>query len=137
MATLEHEIVIAADPQAVHRALTTREGLGGWQSPGVSGDPGRWIMRYAGHPSFTWDVIADEAPVRVEWRCAEGPGSAPGTTVEYTLSPDPGRGTRLRLVHHGWPEDAATAARCNTLWGALLHHLKAFAESGSPAPAFD
>lgn len=137
MPQLEHETTIGAPAPEVWRALTTVEGLRGWQTPGATGDGTAWAFAYAGHPSFTWRVDEQSAPERLVWTCTDGPGTAPGTTASFRLTELPDGRTRVEVVHGGWPADATAAARCNTLWGALLHALTRYAETGAPAPAFD
>lgn len=136
--SLKHEIFIAAVPEAVHTALTTSEGLKGWNTPSVAGTGAvgsSWTLHYAGRPDFTWRIDQDD-PKRVFWTCTEGPGDATGTTADFTLAAtDDGR-TKVRVVHGGWPHDEANFTKCNTLWGALMDHLRAYVESGVSDPAF-
>jgi uncharacterized protein YndB with AHSA1/START domain len=134
---LQHEITIAASASDVIRAITTREGLLGWNTANVSGDGAAgsaWHLKYSGRPDFTW--LVERADDRgVKWRCTHGPGDSVGTTVEYILAPLADGRTRLSLVHDGWPHTGGNFTKCNTLWGGLLHHLKRFVETRNPDPA--
>jgi uncharacterized protein YndB with AHSA1/START domain len=138
-AMIRHEIAVRADVKTVHEALTTRQGLLGWNTTQVTGDGtvgSEWILRYTGRPEFAWRIDrADDQ--KIVWTCSRGPGNSIGTTAEYVLQPlDDGR-TRVFLTHDGWPDTQGNFTKCNTLWGGLLHHLKAFVETGEPAPAHE
>lgn len=133
---IKHEIAIRADAKNVHEALTTRQGLLGWNTNHVSGEGtvgSEWILSYPGRCEFAWrvDRIDD---LRVNWTCKRGPGDSVGTTVEYTLRQAEGDRTRVFLTYGGWPHTEGNFTKCNTLWGGLLHHLKDFVESGKAAP---
>jgi uncharacterized protein YndB with AHSA1/START domain len=134
---IEHEIAVRADPATVHRAVSTREGLRGWNTSSVAGDGSvrtEWVLSYQGKPEFAWRVDrSDEAGVL--WTCTKGPGDSVGTTVSYELVPLPDGRTRVSLKHAGWPHRQGNFTKCNTLWGGLLLHLKNFVESGQPTPA--
>jgi uncharacterized protein YndB with AHSA1/START domain len=137
MAQLEHEITIAAGASQVWTALTTEDGLRAWQTPGARQQGDAWTFGYRDHPAFTWQVNDQHEPEQLAWTCTDGPGTAPGTTAVFRLRSLPDGRTRVEVVHGGWPDDAAAAAKCNTLWGVLLHALKRHVETGAATPAFD
>ena len=134
---IEHEIAVRADPAQVHRAVSTSDGLRGWNTSHVAGDGSvgtDWVLSYSGKPEFSWRVDrSDES--NVLWTCTRGPGDSIGTTVSYVLTPLPDGRTRISLKHAGWPHREGNFTKCNTLWGELLVHLKKFIESSLPAPA--
>lgn len=135
---LKHEIVISADVETVRRALTTAEGLRGWNTPFVegSGDLGTvWTLKYPGRPDFEWRIDLDD-PEEILWACTKGPGDAVGTTALYMIHPLGDGKVRLSVTHGGWPHDQANFIKCNTLWGALLDHLREYVQSGVSEPAF-
>jgi len=137
LAKNEHEIALEADPAKIHVALTTSDGLRGWNTTEVEGNGAvgsEWVLRYGGRPEFAWRV--DQADRnKVLWTCTRGPGDSVGTTAEYHLqSLDDGR-TRVFFSHAGWPHTEGNYTKCNTLWGGLLHRLKDYVESGKPSPA--
>ena len=136
--SLKHEIFISADTETVRAALSTAEGLRGWNTPLVdgSGEIGTvWNLKYSGRPEFSWRIDQDDAE-EILWTCTKGPGDAVGTTVAFSLSAtDDGR-TRVRVTHGGWPHDEANFIKCNTIWGALMDHLREYVESGVADPAF-
>jgi uncharacterized protein YndB with AHSA1/START domain len=135
--SIEHEINVRAPASTVHDAIATRAGLQGWNTSRVTGDGAvgsEWILSYVGGPDFVWRVDRDDAS-GVRWTCTRGPGGSVGTTVEFALAPTQDGRTRISLTHGGWPHREGNFTKCNTLWGAMLFQLKAFAESGKPAPA--
>jgi uncharacterized protein YndB with AHSA1/START domain len=139
MAEIMHEIKIAGSPEAVFGALTTPDGIKSWQTPDVEGTGAvgsEWVFRFTGRPEFHWRVVASESCRRVEWKCTAGPGDSVGTTATFDISPiDDGR-TLLELAHSGWPGTHGNFRKCNTYWGVLLHHIKQFVETATPATAF-
>lgn len=138
-AEIQHELKIKALPERVFEALTTAQGLMSWHSAHVEavGAGGQvWRFAHTGGPTFRWQVIEHSAPHSVTWRCLEGPGDSVGTTVSFRLSKaDDGR-TLTELAHAGWPGTHGNFRKCNTYWGALLHHLRQYVETGAPCPVF-
>ena len=136
--SLKHEIFISADTETVRAALSTAEGLQGWNTPLVdgSGEIGTvWNLKYSGRPEFSWRIDQDDAE-EILWTCTKGPGDAVGTTVAFSLSATEDGRTRVRVTHGGWPHDEANFIKCNTIWGALMDHLREYVESGVADPAF-
>jgi uncharacterized protein YndB with AHSA1/START domain len=137
---IDHEIKIAATPERVFAALTTLQGVKSWHTPTATGTGAvgsEWVFSFADHPEFGWQVVASEAPTRVEWRCTRGPGDSVGTTTAFTLTKSGDDRTLLEHTHAGWPGTHGNFRKCNTTWGVLLHHLRDYAETGDPAPAFE
>ncbi|MEP9380493.1 SRPBCC domain-containing protein [Aquabacter sp. CN5-332] len=136
--SLKHEIFISADASKVRTALSTSEGLRGWNTPHVSGKGElgtEWALKYTDRPEFLWRVDLDN-PEEILWTCTKGPGDAVGTTAKFTItSLDDGR-TRVRVAHGGWPHDEVNFVKCNTIWGALMDHLREYVETGVSEPAF-
>jgi hypothetical protein len=135
--TLSHEIAINAKPEFVLRALNTVAGLQAWHTEKVSGGTkvGEQIQMHMPHGvQFVWEVLGSDSNA-VMWRCVSGPGSSPGTEVDYRLMKLPDGRTRVTMVHRGWSSHEGNFNKCNTLWGALLHHLKTHCESGKNHPA--
>ncbi|MGA5466356.1 SRPBCC family protein [Mycobacterium sp. NPDC050041] len=140
MPEIHHEIKIAAAPERVFEALTTRDGVAGWHTPAAEGTGevgAEWVFRFADHPEFGWEIVSSDSPRLVEWRCTRGPGDSVGTTATFTLTgTDDGR-TLVEHVHAGWPGTHGNFRKCNTTWGVLLHHLRDYVETGDAAPAFE
>lgn len=135
--SLRHAVNIDADHARVHSAITTLEGLKGWTAAKVSGAGGvgsKWTLAYANGPTFVWEVTAHD-DARVAWKCVEGPGDSKGTTVTFSLGRTPHGRVHLAFDHAGWPHQEGNFARCNSLWGMMMHHLRAYVEKGKVAPA--
>jgi uncharacterized protein YndB with AHSA1/START domain len=102
-----------APPEKVWRALTVPELLAAWLLPNdIVPEAGR-RFRVANAPGGDVDceVLASEPPRRLSYRwrgAAEGgerdPAGRPlDTVVTFELEATPSGGTRLRLVHDGFP----------------------------------
>ena len=136
--SLKHEILISANADNVRQAINTPEGLRGWNTPHVEGEGGvgsSWHLKYTGRPEFLWRIDRDDAE-DILWTCTKGPGDSVGTTASFALASTPDGRIRLRVTHGGWPHDEANFIKCNTLWGALMDHLRDYVESGVADPAF-
>jgi len=116
MATLSHQIRVSAPPDRVYEAIATNDGVT---------EPFRWRF-------------AELSPgARLRWDCTQGPGAAAGTTATFSLSRTADGRTQVDLDHDGFTESDPALATCNTLWGILLGHLKNYAETAVPSPAFE
>ena len=139
MATSAHKITINAPKDEVFEAITTVDGLKGWYSPDVSGKSekgGQVTLSFAEKEGpFKWNVTEADQGSRVRWECTQGPGKAAGTTATFTLTGS-GEKTVVTLDHEGFQESDEKLKTCNTLWGALIHHLKQYVETEQPKPAF-
>src|SRR5260370_7795490 len=95
MATISHAIRIRAPRAQVYEALSTRDGISGWNTPDLEGDvaQGReFTLRYGDGESFRWKVTKLNNGPAVSWECVSGPEAAAASTVSYDLShtgPDP------------------------------------------------
>src|SRR5258708_17325722 len=122
MATISHAIRIRAPRAQVYQALSTRDGLTGWNTPDLEGDvaQGReFTLRYGDGVSFRWRVSKLIDGSAVSWECTAGPGAAAGSTVSYELS-DTGDGrTAVELAHTGWPDAQQALPTCNPLCAIL------------------
>lgn len=134
---LRHAVNIDAPPAKVRDALTTLQGLKGWTAADEASGGGKvgaqWSLKYADGPAFVWEIVTQDAD-KVVWKCVTGPGDSVGTTVSFDLDKTPDGRVHLRFAHSGWPHQEGNFAKCNALWGMLLHHLRAFAEHGTVAP---
>ena len=140
MPEIDHELKIDATPEQVYGALTTLDGVKGWHTPTASGTGevgSEWVLPFADHPEFGWEITASDAPSIVVWRCTRGPGDSVGTTATFTLNATEDDRTLVELQHAGWPGTHGNFRKCNTTWGVLLHHLRDYVETGSAAPAFE
>jgi uncharacterized protein YndB with AHSA1/START domain len=140
MATHSHRILINAPKEEVFEAITTEQGLQGWYTPNTEGDAGhgekiKLHFKTKDGP-FHWDIEITKPGSVVRWECLKGPGSAAGTTATFSLD-DKGAGkTSVDLDHEGLDEEDDKLKVCNTMWGVLMLHLKKYAETKKPEPAF-
>jgi uncharacterized protein YndB with AHSA1/START domain len=63
------------------------------------------------------------------------PGAASGSTVTFRLSATTDGRTQVELDHEGFEDSDEVVKTCNTLWGILMGHLKAYAETSTRFPA--
>ena len=140
MATNSHSIRINAPEPEILEALTTKQGIQGWYTPTVEGMAGRGsevTLHFSSkNGPFRWKIRDSEPANVVTWDCLEGPGASPGTVVVFRLAGSNERGTTLELDHEGLDEGDDKNTVCNTMWGALMLHLKNYVESKQPQPAF-
>jgi uncharacterized protein YndB with AHSA1/START domain len=139
MMTLSHQIRISAPPDRVYEAISTRDGVAGWFSAnldGTIGVDGEALLKATGHEPFRWRFTELSPGSRLRWECTQGPGAAAGTAATFSLSPTADGRTQVDLDHDGFGESDPALATCNTLWGILLGHLKTYAETAVPSPAF-
>jgi uncharacterized protein YndB with AHSA1/START domain len=138
MTTISQAIRIRAPRARVYEALSTGEGLKGWNTPDLEGDVAKgqeFTLRYADGVSFRWKINKLVDGSAVSWECMSGPGAAAGSTVTYELF-DMGDGrTAVEVDHAGWPEDHDALATCTTLWGILLGRLRTYAQTSQPQEA--
>jgi uncharacterized protein YndB with AHSA1/START domain len=137
MADIRHRVGIHAPQARVHDALTTIDGLAGWWTRTVEGDPGlggKLAFSFGGpDASAVMDVI-ESTPSHVMWRCVEGPAEWVGTTLSFALSHADGE-TVVMFTHADWREPVAFMHHCSTKWAYFLLGLKDGLEGGT-APAF-
>jgi uncharacterized protein YndB with AHSA1/START domain len=135
LASIDRAIEIAAPPERVFRALTTREELSSWFQVSIEGDlaAGAEVWMTSMHPEhagqrFPVRIVEMTPHRRVVWQWHP----APRTTVTFTLEPS-GQGTRLRLSETGFDAiDLARRAKAhadNTQgWTEVLVWLQQYAE---------
>jgi hypothetical protein len=134
MVPIEQEINIKASVADIMRALTTPSEIAAWHSSDARASDGSVMMGGTTAPLFRWRLETNGTNEAL-WSCLEGPGSAKGSIARFALRPlDDGR-VLLTLTHTN-PRGHADLCGCNARWGALLYHLKHYAESAKPAPAF-
>ena len=140
MATLSHQIPVSTPPDRLYEAISTNDGLTGRFTAGIDGTagPGREaLLKFTGHEPFRWRFTELSPGSRLRWECTQGPGAAAGTTATFSLSRTAAGRTQVDLDHDGFTETDPALATCNTLWGILLGHLKNYAETAVPSPAFE
>ncbi len=139
MSATGHKITVNAPKSEVYKAITTQQGLKGWYSPSAEGKTdmgGEVTLSFTEKEGpFRWKVVESTPEDLVRWECISGPGKAQGTFATYRLSEKNG-GTVVDFRHEGVSDFDEKLETCNTLWGALMHHLKKYVESGTSEPAF-
>lgn len=138
MTASSHHITIEASKEKVFQALTTVGGLKGWYAPEIKGDGkegGHLVMEFAKYEGpFEWKVTKAGAD-SIRWECTKGPRDSKGTSVTFTVTERKPNHTVVDFDHDGFKNDDEKLRVCNTLWGALAHHLKKYVESEKPEPA--
>jgi len=146
LASIDRAIEIAAPPERVFRALTTREELSSWFQVAIEGDlaVGAEVWMTSTHPEhggqrFPVRIVEMTPPRRVVWAWHPGEvdpsidyAAAPRTTVTFTLEPV-GQGTRLSLSETGFDAiDLGRRAKAHADnsqgWTEVLVWLQRYAE---------
>jgi uncharacterized protein YndB with AHSA1/START domain len=135
-------VEIHSDNDTVYRAITTKDGLSSFWTPSVVAEPevgSEATFGFAGAPvSLRMRVTRLDPGSEVAWSCE---GDFPfwlGSTVTWSLSPEPEHGgTRVLFRHDGLAEeipdwDLASVAHT---WATILDRLKVLAETGHAEPA--
>lgn len=136
MADIRHRVGIGAPPDATYHALSTIEGLSGWWTETVEGDPavgGRLRFIFGGDGAPAMEVTELVPGKRVAWRCVEGPDEWLGTELTFDLSTS-GDETVVMFTQAGWREPVAFMHHCSTKWAVFLLGLKAGLEGGAATP---
>lgn len=141
MTKTAHKITINAPSKEVFNAITTVEGLKGWFSKEVKGQPdkgGEFTLSFTHHEGpFRWKVTEMTPHSEVGWQCKEGPGRSIGTKAIFRLSNRGDDKTIVDFEHDGFEDTDEKITTCNTLWGGIMSHLKKYVESEQPQPAFE
>jgi uncharacterized protein YndB with AHSA1/START domain len=135
-----HTVDVNSDARAIYEAITTKEGEAAFWTSDCDIQPVVGSIARFGFPAAPVDLrmkIDELSPGEIRWSCLGDFPHWAGTTVAWSLSPSPsGKGTAVAFRHDGWgdgyPEDEY--ARVNYTWGRIVGALKAYAESGDPAP---
>jgi uncharacterized protein YndB with AHSA1/START domain len=136
MADICHRVGIAAPQARVYEALTTTEGLAGWWTRDVKGDPsvGGMLQFFFGgaEPGAVMEVVALD-PSRVEWRCVQGADEWVGTRLTFDLKHAEDE-TVVLFTHANWREPVEFMYHCSAKWAYFLFGLKAGLEGGVATP---
>jgi len=139
MPDILHRISISAPPERVRDAVVTTAGLRSWWTDDADA---RDTVGQVNHFGFAGGAVEfpfriDEmGGARVAWTCLDGPkvpAEWVGTRLTFDLEPQ-GSGTLLRFAHRGWRSVEGDLPQCNTVWGELMHRLKASAEGRPRGP---
>lgn len=148
MESYQRTIRLAADPNKVTEALTTRDGILGWWSDACEFvDSGE-----AGQPEFTtrfgqtyniMRIVENASGREVVWRCMHQFHALPGsdrtdewrdTTLCFRVTPEKDGQAQLDFVHKGLVRDMDCYDVCEAGWDHFLRSLKSFLEIGTGTP---
>jgi len=133
MADIRHRVGITAPQEWVYRALTTIEGLAGWWTRDVVGDPtpGGTIQFYFGspEPGAVMEVVDLTTTSQIGWRCVAGASEWVGTSLTFDLKSSDGE-TVVLFTHANWREPVEFMYHCSTKWAYYLLSLKGWVEAG-------
>jgi uncharacterized protein YndB with AHSA1/START domain len=139
MHTIENTLRIAATPARVLEALTTKEGIRGWWTTDVDCDSDKReatfrFEKQVGVMAVTFRLDAADAK-RVAMTCIRETNNTDwlGTQLVFELAADDD-GTRLHLVHSGYPAKNEVYEMCTKGWGFFLGSLQSYLETGKGQP---
>lgn len=139
---------VKADPEALFRALTERDGLAAFwtddcEAEPVVGSVGRFRFPTGSEVKVRVDEL--EPARRVAWTMVTDTLQGPrwvGTKVTWELKPGPGGFTEVLFRQANWPADLSEGSWQTSLagltfaWACVLRALKGYAETGTPQPHF-
>jgi hypothetical protein len=127
-----------ADQETVGRALRTQDGIRSWWSTRTDGpDGGELRVRFPDRPE-PFQFRVDDRADGVEWVTGAFPPWWAGTTITWTVGPNPdASGTRLQFTHGGYDPDNPVIPIVTPAWAQIILRLKGYAETGRPQPFFD
>ncbi len=142
MADILHRIGIKAPVSRVYAALTTVDGLAGWWTEEVRGDPrvgGTIEFRFrttSGELLGGMDMEVQELSENkaVRWRCVGGPDEWVGTDISCELSEQDNQ-TIVLFGHRNWREAVEATYHCSMKWATFLLSLREYVETGTGKPS--
>ena len=136
-----HTVDVDRDAETIYAAITTKDGEAAFWTSDCDVEPVVGSVARFGFPGAPVDlrmrIDALEAERSVRWSCLGDFPHWAGTTITWSLSPAPsGSATSVAFRHDGWRDDYPEEeyARVNYTWGRIVGALKAYSESGRPAP---
>jgi uncharacterized protein YndB with AHSA1/START domain len=132
---------IDAEPDVVHRALSTQSGISSWWSTRTEladgASPGQLRVSFPDVPQ-PFEFAVRESDGRIEWITGGFPPWWAGTTIRWDVSTNPeGSGTRLLFAHAGYEPDNPVIPIVTPAWAQIILRLKGYAETGVGQPFFD
>ena len=157
MPNIRHEILIGASAEEVYRAISSKEGLSAWWTPGTKIKNEVNSIAYFGFgPEYVKEMKITELTTsqKVKWFCIAGAEEWIGTTITFELQSGDketllksyaelkdqlhqeksNRGTLLIFHHDNWREYTSMFAECNYTWARFLWSLKLLCETGKGLP---
>ena len=137
MFTIETTIEIACPLARVRTAVTTQAGYRAWCAEDTDFDGSQATFRFPQRTevrSVTFEVERSDANGIVMTCVAhENNPDWLGTTLAIELGETP-TGTRVRLVHAGYPAKNEVYERCSEAWLYFLRSLSSFMLTGAGEP---
>lgn len=137
MPEILHQVHIKGTPSDVYRAVATRDGLAGWWTRDVRGEPAVGAVLEFGfngrRTNFLMEVAKLEPESHVHWKCIGGHHEWANTEVDFIVQADEA-GTILRLHHTRWLWRDGLLAMASFDWARYLMSLQALVETGTGAP---
>jgi uncharacterized protein YndB with AHSA1/START domain len=140
MVDILHRVGIKSSPDAVYKALATREGVAGWWTNNTQGESkvgGLLKFSFSAGGSeiggFEMKVLELQPAKRVLWQVVGGPEEWIGTKISFELKQESNYAIAL-FKHQGWKEPVEFMHHCSTKWAIFLMSLKSLVETGKGAP---
>ncbi len=139
MPDIRHRVEISASPEAVFKAVATKEGLSNWWTrDGVRGDSseGSKLEFYFGSPdpAAVMEVTGMKSDRQIAWSCVEGESEWVGTKLTFDLTPKDAT-TVVLFTHADWRSPSEFMAHCSARWAYFLLSLKSYVEVGKGTPS--
>ncbi len=137
MFTIDSTIEIAAPLATVRTAITTQDGYRAWWAQDADFDGERGTFRFA-TPNETRSITfrvdrCDERGIVMTCVAHENNPDWLGTVLAIELSAMPA-GTRVHLVHSGYPAKNEVYERCSEAWPYFLRSLASYMTTGTGEP---
>jgi uncharacterized protein YndB with AHSA1/START domain len=133
MHTIENTIEIAAPAHRIVEALTTQAGYRGWFTEAARVE-GTCVTFGFPRPELTRTVTfqidhSDARGIAMTCTAEENNPEWRGTKLAISVE-----GSRVRLVHSGYPAKDECYERCAQAWPYFLASLKSYVETGRGTP---
>ena len=137
MFTIDKTIDITAPLARVHAAITTEAGFRAWFAQDADFDGKEATFRFS-QPTETRAVTlrverCDAGGVVMTCIAHENNPDWVGTTLAIELG-ETATGTRVHLVHSGYPAKNEVYDRCNGAWSYFLGSLSSYMTTGTGEP---
>lgn len=139
-----HIVDVQADAADIYRAISTAEGLRSFWTADADAEPTVGSNARFGFPQAPVDLRMEittlEPGARVTWQCLGDFPFWAGTTIDWSIGPNPnGPGSLVTFRHDGWPDDYPESeyGLVNFVWGQIVGRLKGYAETGIAQPIYE
>ena len=137
MFTIDTTIDITAPLARVHTAITTEAGFRAWFAQDADYDGKQATFRFS-QPTLTRSVTlqvvrCDATGIVMTCIAHDHNPDWVGTTLTISLAETP-TGTRVHLVHAGYPAKNEVYERCSDAWQYFLRSLASYMMSGTGEP---